>query len=144
MSDEPSSRDEREPEASLSAPTDDVLQRWVIVRRTSTWRPPTDVFEYDDHLMVVVEIAGMRDNDFKVTLHGQRLTISGSRERIASTDCAYHQLEIPFGEFRTEVSLPWAVLRDDVTAIYRDGLLRIELTRAPAQKVHVVNLDVDE
>ncbi|MBN1565050.1 MAG: Hsp20/alpha crystallin family protein [Anaerolineae bacterium] len=132
MSDEPSSH------------ANDTLQRWVIVRHTSAWRPPTDVYERDNQLIVVVEIAGMRDNDFKVTLHGQRLTISGTRERFTSAECAYHQLEIPFGEFRTEVSLPWAVLRDAVSAVYRDGLLRVELRRAPAQKVHVVNVDIDE
>ncbi len=34
--------------------------------------------------------------------------ISGIRRRAAATDAAYHQLEIPFGEFRTEVNLPWA------------------------------------
>ncbi len=144
MSDEPSSRDKLESEAGLNASADEMSQRWVIVRHTSAWRPPTDVYERDNRLIVVVEIAGMRDSDFKVTLHGQRLIISGTRGRIASADCAYHQLEIPFGEFKTEVSLPWAVLRDDVSAIYRDGLLRVELLRAPAQKVHVVNVDSDE
>jgi HSP20 family protein len=144
MTDEPSSHHKHKPEEDATASTGETLQRWVIVRHTSAWQPPTDVYEHDNRLIVVVEIAGMRDNDFKVALHGQRLTINGTRERIASTECAYHQLEIPFGEFRTEVSLPWAVLRNDVTAIYRDGLLRIELTRAPAQKVHVVNVDVDE
>jgi HSP20 family protein len=144
MSDDPSSRNEPEPEAGSKASTGETLQRWVIVRHSSAWRPPTDVYELDDRLIVVVEIAGMRDSDFKVTLHSQRLIISGTRQRIASAECAYYQLEIPVGEFRTEVSLPWAVLRDDVSAIYRDGLLRVELTRAPAQKVHIVNVDVGE
>lgn len=86
----------------------------------------------------------MRDSDFQVTLQGQRLVISGVRQRITATDCAYYQMEILFGEFRTEVSLPWAVMRDDVSAIYRDGLLRIELTRAPAQQVHIVNVDTSD
>jgi HSP20 family protein len=144
MSDDPSSRNKPEPEAGLKASAGETLPRWVIVRHSSAWRPPTDVYEHDDRLIVVVEIAGMRDSDFKVTLHSQRLIISGTRQRIPSAECAYYQLEIPVGEFRTEVSLPWAVMRDDVSAIYRDGLLRVELTRAPAQKVQVVNIDVGE
>lgn len=120
------------------------LRRWVIVRHTTVWHPPTDVFELDERLVVMVEIAGMRDSDFNVSLLGQSLIISGVRQRMTPSDCAYHQLEIPFGEFRTEVSLPWPVSRDEVTANYRDGFLRVELPHAPAQKIQIVNVDVDE
>jgi HSP20 family molecular chaperone IbpA len=107
-----------------------ISQRWVIVRHTTVWHPPTDVYEQGDSLIVVVEIAGMHDSDFSVVLQGQRLIIGGARGRIAPADSAYHQLEIPFGEFRAEVDLPWTVLRDSVTASYRDGFLRVELPRA--------------
>jgi HSP20 family molecular chaperone IbpA len=116
-------------------------QRWVIVRHTTVWHPPTDVYEQAGNLVVVVEVAGMQDSDFNVVLQGQRLVISGERRRIASSDCAYHQLEIPFGEFRTEVNLPWPVIRGSVSATYRDGFLRVELPHAPAQKIQIVNLD---
>ena len=118
-------------------------QRWVIVRHTTVWHPPTDVYEQGEHLIVVVEIAGMQDSDFNVVLQGQRLVISGIRRRVAATDCAYHQMEISFGEFRTEVNLPWSVQRDNVAATYRDGFLRVELPHAPAQQIQIVNLDED-
>jgi HSP20 family protein len=128
----------------LEASTGEMLRRWVIVRHTTVWHPPTDVYELDDHLIVVVEVAGMRDGDFNVTLQGQQLTISGARQRVTMADCAYYQLEIPFGEFRTEVSLPWPVLREEVSARYRDGFLRVELPHAPAQKIQIVSMDVEE
>lgn len=121
-----------------------VVRRWVIVRHATIWRPPTDVFEREDRLIVVVEIAGMRHSDFNVMLQGQRLIISGVREQATFCDCAYHQLEIPYGEFRAEVSLPWSVLRDAVTASYRDGFLRVELPHAPPQKIQIVTVDEDE
>ncbi len=120
------------------------MQRWVIVRHTTAWHPPTDVYEINDRLVVAVEIAGMRDGDFNVTLQGQRLTISGTRRRLTDPDCAYYQLEISFGDFRTEVELPWPVSRDEVSATYRDGFLRVELPHATAQKVQIVNVDVEE
>jgi len=114
------------------------------MRHTSTWYPPTDIYEHDDRLVVVVEVAGMRDGDFNITLHSDRLIISGVRERVNSGDCAYHQLEIPFGAFRTEVTLPWPVLRDEVTATYRDGFLRIELPRSRRQQIQIVTVDAGE
>ena len=120
-----------------------VVRRWVVVRHATVWRPPTDVFEQEGRLIVVVEIAGMHHSDFNVMLQGQRLIISGIRQRATPRDCAYHQLEIPYGEFRAEVSLPWPVLRDAVTASYRDGFLRVELPHAPAQRIQIVTLDED-
>ena len=104
------------------------------------WHPLTDVYELEGRLIVVVEIAGMRDSDFSVILQGQQVVISGVRERITRQDCAYHQLEIPYGEFRTEVSLPWPVVREQVSATYRDGFLRVELPHAPAQKISVIDI----
>lgn len=121
-----------------------MAQRWVIVRHASTWYPPTDVYEQDNRLIVVVEVAGMRDSDFGVVLNGEQLVISGARQRMNTGDCAYHQLEIPFGEFRTEVTLPWPVARDAVTATYRDGLLRIELPRINAQHIQIVNVEPED
>jgi HSP20 family protein len=121
-----------------------MTERWVIVRHGSRWHPPTDVYELDDRLVVVVEVAGMRDGDFSVVLHGQELVISGVRQRTSPGDCAYHQLEIPFGEFRAEIALPWPVLRDDVTAAYRDGFLRVELPRTQKQQIQIVTVDIEE
>ena len=67
--------------------------------------------------------------------------ISGIRKRATPTDASYHQLEIAFGEFRTEVNLPWPVERDKVTATYRDGYLKIVLPHAAARSVQIVTLD---
>jgi HSP20 family protein len=139
MPDETAPHDKPEPDTGDDT-LDSSRQRWVIVRHTTVWHPPTDVYERDERLIVVVEIAGMRDGEFSVVLDGQRMVISGTRQRVAGPDCAYHQLEIPFGEFRTEVSLPWPVTRDDVVATYRDGFLRVELPHVPAQKIQVLDV----
>jgi HSP20 family protein len=144
MADESSPRNKRPKSVDLETDMEEIVRRWVIVNHATIWHPPTDVYELDGRLIVVVEVAGMRDGDFSVTLQGQLLTISGVRQRVAAPDCAYHQLEIRFGEFRTEVNLPWSVAREDVVATYQDGLLRVELPRAPKQKVQIVNVDTEE
>lgn len=117
------------------------VRRWVVVRHVTVWHPPTDVYELDNQLIVAVEIAGMREGDFSISLHSKKLIISGVRKRTTPPEASYHQLEIAFGEFRTEVNLPWPVERDAVTATYRDGFLKIVLPHAAARSVHIVNLD---
>ena len=113
--------------------------RWALWQTGQTWRPPTDVFETDDAVIVRVEIAGMRDADFVVALHDQLLTISGQRAD-PTTKVAYHQLEVRYGEFRTEVFLHWAVEQSDITAIYQDGFLIITLPKAKVRHVRVLEV----
>lgn len=111
-----------------------------LVRHSHTWRPPTDVMADDDRLVVIVEAAGMKQSDFHVIFANQRLSISGSRPAREPAHGAYHQLEIRYGDFQTEVILPWPVDENTITAEYEDGFLRVELTRAKPQQIHVVDV----
>lgn len=121
-----------------------VDRQWVILRQTDVWRPPTDVFEVDDRVVVMVEIAGMRDGEFNVQLQDRRLIISGVRNRMVQERMAFHQMEVRYGRFHTEVSLPWPIDRERVAATYKDGFLRVELPRAVKQQVHIVNVDIEQ
>ena len=51
---------------------------------------------------------------------------------------AYHQLEVRQGEFRTDVTLPWAPNEDRIEASYEDGFLIVELPRSAPEQVRVV------
>ena len=119
-------------------------RRWVIMHQSNIWRPPTDVFELEDRLVVMVEIGGMRDGEFNVVLQDRRLMISGVRRRVVRERIAYHQMEVRYGEFRTEVSLPWPVNRESVSATYKEGFLRVELPHARNQQVHIVDVDLEQ
>ena len=82
--------------------------RWVVVRHTNAWRPPTDVYETDEAVVVRAEVAGMKEADFSVSLTDRILVITGVRHD-PSPKVVYHQMEVRYGEFRTEVYLHWAV-----------------------------------
>jgi HSP20 family protein len=113
--------------------------RWLSIRQRRTWRPPTDVYETDDYIVVKVEIAGMAENDFTISFSNHVLTITGTRLDPASK-LAYQQLEIPYGDFRTEVYLSWAIDDDEVEATYQDGFLKVILPKARPQKVRVMEI----
>ena len=110
--------------------------RWRIANRPRLWRPPTDVFETEENFIVRVEVAGMQEADFKVTLGEQHLQISGIRLDISERR-AYHQMEIPYGEFITEVELPSPVVFEQVEAVYREGFLRIVLPKARPHHIRI-------
>lgn len=136
--------DNAQNETALDVAAQGQTRRWVVMHQSNIWRPPTDVFELEDRLVVLVEIAGMRDGEFNVVLQDRRLMISGVRRRVVRERIAYHQMEVRYGEFRTEVSLPWPVDRDSVAATYREGFLRVELPHARNQQIHIVDVDSDQ
>jgi HSP20 family protein len=116
-----------------------VSRRWVTPRQYRVWHPPTDVHETDAHYLVHLEVAGMKESDFNISLSDRTLIVTGVREDpIVKKAC--HQIEISYGEFRSEVVLPGPVDDAGVEATYADGFLRVVLPKRPTQKVPVVEI----
>lgn len=110
-----------------------------VVRKSQTgklkqpaWQPPTTVSVTETTLFIRVEIAGMRTKKFHITLVDGQLIIEGSRPFPFNeqTSQSFHRMEIAYGEFRTVISLPYAIHSEQAQARYRDGFLDIELARA--------------
>lgn len=109
----------------------------VSVRRTSPlWKPPTDVIETEDSVIITVEVAGMSSGDFTVALHQHILSISGARPGKSGSH-AFHQMEIHYGEFRTDIELPAAVQPDTVEASYVDGFLHVVMRKRTRDTIPV-------
>jgi HSP20 family protein len=98
--------------------------------------PPTDVFETADHLIARVEIAGMREEDFEVSMEDQVLIIRGLRPDVNERR-AYHQMEIRFGKFEIMIDLPVSVDLDQATAEYKDGFLTVLFLKKRATQIEV-------
>ena len=110
------------------------------LRDPHSWQPPTDLYETKDALIVRAEIAGMRDGTLAVSINGKELTITGVRE-YPSHGGAYHQMEVRYGEFRSDVRLPVLVDEDKVEASYTDGFLTVVM---PKQGVHRVKVQIEK
>lgn len=109
---------------------------WRLTVRTPVWRPPTDVFETDEALIVRVEIAGMSEEDFAIELDDRFLSIRGVRTETIERR-AYHQMEIRFGEFSAEVELLVPIVAAQVVATYGNGFLRVVLPKARSRHIQV-------
>ncbi|HZD57729.1 MAG TPA: Hsp20/alpha crystallin family protein [Anaerolineales bacterium] len=113
---------------------------WQVGRHGRLWRPPTDVYETPDALIVRIEIAGMHEDDFSISLSTRHLVIQGIRPDVSERR-AYHRMEISFGEFLCEVELHLPVILDQVQAEYERGFLRVVLPKQRAQRIHVEDVD---
>ena len=97
---------------------------------TIVWRPPTDIYETAEEIIVVIELAGVTEDDMSVTLFSDLLVVEGVRQQPTLVDMnACHQLGIKYGEFRAEIVLHAPVDHEQVKAEYKNGLLMITLRK---------------
>lgn len=123
------------------------LSRLRLAQRASTFdgmvfHPPTDVYETDATVIVIVEVAGLQEGDYEVLLSdsGRTLTIAGRRQARGNQagPFTFHRLEIQYGAFVSQVEVPWALEGGDAAeAIYEDGFLVISLPKARPRQVPV-------
>ena len=109
---------------------------WQVQVRAGVWSPPTDVYETEDDYVVRVEIAGMREEEFEITIENNFLMINGSRPDIPERR-AYQQMEIRFGKFETVVGMPGPVDLDASRADYSEGFLTVKLPKAKPNQINV-------
>jgi HSP20 family protein len=136
----------------VAPPTDDLLQtaaqlyaeqRRQKARHPLAWRPPTDLCEVEDAFIARVEIAGMKEGYMSVSIDDKILTVTGVRP-YSGTRGAYHQMEIRYGEFRTQVRLPASVDDEKIEASYSDGFLTIVMPKRGLHRVKVVSGDQEQ
>ncbi len=97
---------------------------------TIVWRPPTDVYETPEEIIVVVELAGVSEDDMAVTLFSDLLVVEGTRNQPPCREMnACHELGIKYGDFRSEVQIPVPVDSEKVNAEYKNGLLKVTLSK---------------
>ena len=111
---------------------------WRVRRHHHMWRPPTDVFETEEAYVVMVEVAGMKEAQFSVTLDRQVLSIRGVRSDSPRAQ-AYHHMEIAYGEFASEVRLATAIDSLQIQAIYADGFLRVVLPKMRPTQIPIAD-----
>lgn len=101
--------------------------------RSTTWRPPTDLYETEESCVIKVEVAGMRDEDFEVAFENNVLIIRGHRPDL-NEKRAYHQMEIRSGWFEIAVEVPVIVDIEKAIAEYKDGFLVINLPKITSKQ----------
>jgi len=94
------------------------------------WRPDADVYETQHSIEILVDLAGVDEDDFEVQLFEDALVVDGRRQLPSCEgDARYHAAGIRRGPFRVELPLPAPIDPDRVQAHYDRGLLRITLPK---------------
>ena len=98
------------------------------------WRPPVDLYEIEKGLIAKVEMAGLREEDFEITLYDDTLVIEGNRSCLLSDVARFHAMEVRYGPFRVEVPVLLSVDREQVSARYELGFLYVTLPKVEVNR----------
>jgi HSP20 family protein len=102
-----------------------------------------DVYETDDDVVVLAEIAGISEEEVEIIVDGTVLILSGERHPHPSRPGRlYSQMEVCHGPFRRELVLPADVDPDRARATYSQGMLEIVLPKAPSRMSRQVKIVV--
>jgi HSP20 family protein len=90
------------------------------------WMPPVEAFERNHHLIVRVELPGMKKEEIGITFTDGVLTIEGERKlENEEKKNEWYRNERTYGKFARTVPLPEGVKVDAITATFEGGVLEI-------------------
>jgi HSP20 family protein len=99
------------------------------------WRPPMDMYETSDAIVIMAEIGGVEKADLEVEISSKAVRIRGQRLAPAcSPDHTYRLAEIQYGRFERILFLPSPIDPEQVTAASKNGFLEIRLIKRPVDQ----------
>jgi HSP20 family protein len=101
------------------------------------WSPAADVFERDGQLVLLADIPGLRQEDVRVTVDDNVLTIAGERSHEHEHEKGgVYQCERSYGKFQRRVALPEGVTPESIRATFENGVLEVTMPmpKQPATK----------
>lgn len=102
------------------------------------WHPPTDVYETDEELVVMLDLAAVSQDNLEIAIEDNVLHVRGRRQApLPSNKISVYRMEIPYGDFEAHIHLPVRIVRDEVQASYENGLLAIRLPKEKARRIAV-------
>lgn len=117
---------------------------WKSLRRSlkvDGWMPAVDISETATDIIVHAEIPGMDSKEIDVSLKGNVLTLGGERKNMhEEKEEKYHRIEGRYGAFRRSIELPADVDAANVSASYKQGVLKINLPKSKKQSVKKVQI----
>lgn len=124
------------------------LWNWEPVRvngeqtlAVAEWNPRVDILEDEHEFAIKAELPEMKREDVNVTVENGVVTISGERKlEKEEKHRKYHRVEREYGSFVRSFTLPAAAKGENVTADFKDGLLKVHVpkdTKAAARAIEI-------
>jgi HSP20 family protein len=109
------------------------------------WLPATDLIETDDQFVLRADLPGLSEDDVKVELEDNVLTISGERKsEHEERKEGYHRIERASGVFSRSLTLPEGIDPESIQARFEGGVLEVRIPKPEERKPRRVAINVGD
>ena len=114
------------------------------VTQRGNWIPPVDIYETEEHdLVVKAELPDMTRDDIEVTVENNTLVLRGTKKLPEGVkEEQIRRIERSYGVFNRSFTLPNTVDATKVSAEYKNGVLTVKLPYREEAKPRTINVEV--
>jgi HSP20 family protein len=133
--------------AALERRMDDLVRGFLGTRTRFTYPafppfarkpyvPKMDVFGRGDDLVVKVELPGIDpEKDLTIEVREGMLIIAGERRHEEEVkEEAYHRMEVSYGAFERQLTIPEGIEESRIAATYADGVLEVTIPKGAVKE----------
>lgn len=107
------------------------------------WSPLVDIVEDDKEYLIKAELPEVKKENVKVTVENGVLTITGERNyEKEEKDKKYHRIERAYGSFVRSFTVPDDADASNVTADFKDGVLKLHLAKDEKARPRAIEVKV--
>ena len=117
---------------------DDMFNNWGI---RNSHIPTVDVWEDDKSFYVEADLAGYEEKDVNVHVEKHVLHISSEKTN-RKDERKYLIREKNFVKFDRSFSLPEGINEDEISAVFKNGILTITLPKMPVEKPKKISVKI--
>ena len=112
--------------------------------RRVVWSPPVNVEETKEELRLTAELPGMGIDDIEIEVENNVLSLRGhKREEEEREDRKFHVWERSYGSFERSFTLPRTVKSDQISAHFADGILNVQMPKAPEAQSRKISIKAE-
>ena len=106
-------------------------------------KPRVDIGASDSEYTISVEVPGVSEDDIRVEVVDNTLTISGEKKQEKEEKKRdYYRVERSYGAFRRVLSLPEDAVQDEIKASFTNGVLTITMPRKTLPRKEVREIEI--
>jgi len=109
----------------------------------AAWSPLVDIVEDEKEYLIKAELPELRKEEVKVTVENGTLNLSGERKlEKEEKGKRYHRVERAYGSFVRSFTLPDDADPGQVSAEFKDGVLKVHVVKSEAAKPKQIEVKV--
>ncbi len=107
------------------------------------WIPAMDLVETADHFVLRADLPGVNEDDVKIELEDNVLTVSGERKaEHEEKGEGFYRIERSSGSFTRSLTLPEGVNAEAIKATFNNGVLEVRIAKPEERKPRRVAISV--